>query len=183
LEAAIAGVLWAFAFIRMDGQEMFDKNQAPGVTLLFNLFLRPAIGMLAFIGGLKLLPETMNSLSILWDDNFNAQTSPDWSSILQWVVGIVMYTWMQWHLSLRIFGLIPTIADRVGHWMGFGASHGYNDGQETTAAIGAAVAAGQVGRTLQRRPKMNAPKRKGNGQNGTDYSPPKDNERDVDPNG
>jgi len=153
LEAAIAGVLWAFAFIRMDGQEMFDKNQAPGVTLLFNLFLRPAIGMLAFIGGLKLLPETMNSLSILWDDNFNAQTSPDWSSILQWVVGIVMYTWMQWHLSLRIFGLIPTIADRVGHWMGFGASHGYNDGQETTAAIGAAVAAGQVGRTLQRRPK------------------------------
>lgn len=154
LEAAIAGVLWAFAFIRMDGQEMFDKNQSPGVTLLFNLFLRPAIGMLAFIGGLMLLPEVMNSLSILWDDNFNAQTSPDWSTILQWIVGIVMYTWMQWHLSLRIFGLIPTIADRVGHWMGFGATHGYNDGQETSAAIGAAVAAGQVGRTLQRRQKM-----------------------------
>lgn len=165
LEAAIAGVLWAFVFIRMDGQEMFDKNQAPGVTLLFNLFLRPAIGMLAFIGGLKLLPETMNSLSILWDDNFNAQTSPDWSSILQWVVGIVMYTWMQWHLSLRIFGLIPTIADRVGHWMGFGASHGYNDGQETTAAIGAAVAAGQVGRTLQRRPQQKREKENKSGDN------------------
>jgi hypothetical protein len=154
LEAAIAGVIWAFAFIRMDGQEMFDKNQAPGVTLLFNLFLRPAIGMLAFIGGLKLLPEVMNSLSILWNDSFNAQTTGGWAFIIQWIVGMVMYTWMQWHLSLRIFGLIPTIADRVGHWTGFGNSHGYNDGQETTAAIGAAVAAGQVGRTMQRRPQM-----------------------------
>jgi hypothetical protein len=64
---------------------------------------------------------------------------------------------------LRIFGLIPTIADRVGHWMGFGASHGYNDGQETTAAIGAAVAAGQVGRTLQRRPHQRKEKKDNKG--------------------
>jgi conjugal transfer/type IV secretion protein DotA/TraY len=156
LEAAIAGVLWAFAFIRMDGQEMFDKNQAPGITLLFNLFLRPAISMLAFIGGLKLLPEVMNSLSILWDSSFNAQTEGGGllglTSLIQWVVGLVMFTWMQWHLTMRIFGLIPTIADRVGHWMGFGQMHAYNDGHETTAAIGAAVAAGQVSRQLKAMP-------------------------------
>lgn len=151
LEASIAGVLWAFIFIRMDGQEFIDRSQAPGATLLFNLFLRPVIGMLAFVGGLMLLPKLMNSLSILWDDSFNAQTSPDLIWIVQWVVGIVMYTWMQWHLTLRLFGLIPTIADRVGSWMGFN-SHGYNDGQETTAAIGAAVAAGGAGKMLNRRP-------------------------------
>jgi hypothetical protein len=140
----------------MDGQEMFDKNQAPGITLLFNLFLRPAISMLAFIGGLKLLPEVMNSLSILWDSSFNAQTEGGGllglTSLIQWVVGLVMFTWMQWHLTMRIFGLIPTIADRVGHWMGFGQMHAYNDGHETTAAIGAAVAAGQVSRQLKAMP-------------------------------
>lgn len=166
LEASIAGLLWAFAFIRMDGNDFFDKNQAPGATLVFNLFLRPAIGMLAFVGGLLLLPVLMDSLSLLWDDSFSNQTSgggigatpwtPGLTDLIQWIVGIVMYTWMQWHLTLRLFGLIPTIADRVGHWMGFGQSHGYNDGQETTAAIGAAVAAGQVGRTIQRRPKPDA---------------------------
>ena len=152
LEAAIAAVLWAFVFIRMDGHELVDQGQKPGVTLLFNLFMRPAIGMLAFVGGLLLLPKLMNSLSILWDDSFSSQTSPDMLWIIQWIVGLVLYTWMQWHLTLRLFGLIPTIADRVGSWMGLN-SHGYNDGQETTAAIGAAVAAGQVGRTLQPRPR------------------------------
>lgn len=142
LEAAIAGVLWAFAFIRMDGNDFFDKNQSPGVTLLFNLFLRPAIGMLAFIGGLLLLPQVLHGLILVWDDSFYVQTGDvSFTFVVQWLVGLVMFTWMQWHLTLRLYGLVPTIADRVGHWMGF-QSHGYNDGQETTAAIGAMVAAG-----------------------------------------
>lgn len=144
LEAAIAGVLWAFAFIRMDGQELFDKNQSPGMTLLFNLFLRPAISMLAFIGGLKLLPEVLNSLSTLWDAGFNAQTTPDLLFIVQYVMGLVMFTWLQWHLTMRIFGLVPTISDNVGNWMGFGQTRGYGDGAETGNAIAAAVAAGKA---------------------------------------
>jgi conjugal transfer/type IV secretion protein DotA/TraY len=176
LEASIAAVLWAFVFIRMDGQDFVDQGQKPGAGLLFNLFLRPAIGMLAFVGGLLLLPKLMNSLSILWDDSFSSQTSPDMLWIIQWIVGLVLYTWMQWHLALRLFGLIPTIADRVGSWMGLNG-HGYNDGQETTAAIGAAVAAGQVGRTLQRRPNMQ--KKSSSAPQGSDYKPPADNESDA----
>jgi len=145
LEAAIAGVLWAFAFIRMDGNEFFDRNQAPGVTLIFNLFLRPAIGMLAFIGGLLLLPVLLLSLNIIWDEAFYAQTgSMGILFFIQYAVKLVMWAWMQWHLTLRLFGLIPTIADRVGHWMGFSGTHGYNDGQETHAAAGAMVAAGMA---------------------------------------
>lgn len=145
LEAAIAGVLWAFAFVRMDGQEFFDRNQAPGVTLLFNLFLRPAIGMLAFIGGLILMPYLLNGLGLIWDDSFYKQTGGfGWNLLswaVSWAVGLILYCWMQWHLYLRVWGLVPTIADRVGHWMGF-QMHGYNDGQETHAAAGAMIAAG-----------------------------------------
>ncbi|NTF17350.1 DotA/TraY family protein [Agrobacterium rubi] len=147
LEASIAGLLWAFVFIRMDGEDFVDRAQAQGASLLFNLFLRPAISMLAFLGGLLLLPTLMDSLTILWDDSFSSQTTPDYFGLVQWVVGVVLYTWMQWHLTLRLFGLIPTIADRVGSWMGFN-SHTYNDGQETTAAVGAAVAAGSAARML-----------------------------------
>lgn len=147
LEASIAGVLWAFAFIRMDGSEFFDKNQAPGVTLIFNLLLRPAISMLAYCGMLLLLPELLRSLTAIWDDAFWVQTGDNnyWIMIFQWLGGIVLFTWMQWHLTLRITGLIPTIADRVGHWMGFNGMHGYNDGQETHAAVGALVTAGMAG--------------------------------------
>jgi len=142
LEAAIAGVLWAFAFIRMDGQEFFDRNQAPGVTLLFNLFLRPAIGMLAFIGGLIMMPVLLNGLTLIWDDSFATQTDGLWvNGWLGYIASLVMFCWMQWHLYLRVWGLVPTIADRVGHWMGM-QMHGYNDGQETQAATGAMIAAG-----------------------------------------
>lgn len=147
LEAAIAGILWAFAFIKMDGQEFFDKNQAPGVTLLFNLLLRPAIGMLAFIGGLLLLPVLLNGLRVLWDGSWDNQTSGggiQWGYLIGLIANWVMFTWMQWHLTLRLYGLIPTIADRVGHWMGFGNSHGYDDGQGTQAAVGAMVASGMA---------------------------------------
>ncbi len=142
LEAAIAGVLWSFAFIRMDGDEFFDKNQAPGVTLLFNLICRPAIGMLAYCGMLLLLPELLRSLTMIWDQAYALQTGGmGWLTIVQWLGGIVLFTWMQWHLTMRLTGLIPTIADRVGHWMGFSGMHGYNDGQEASAATGALVAA------------------------------------------
>lgn len=142
LEAAIAGVLWAFAFIRMDGQAFFDRNQAPGATLLFNLFLRPAIGMLAFIGGLILMPHLLNGLAVIWDDAFAAQTEVyTINYVIGQIVGMVMFMWLQWHLYLRVWGLVPTIADRVGFWMGM-QTHGYNDGAETQAAAGAMVAAG-----------------------------------------
>lgn len=142
LEAAIAGVLWAFVFIRMDGQDFFDKNQTPGITLLFNLFARPAIGMLAFIGGMILMPHLLNGLAVIWDDAFAAQTQgPIWNWAIGKLVGLVMFCWMQWHLYMRVYGLIPTIADRVGHWMGF-QMHGYNEGAATEAASGAMIAAG-----------------------------------------
>jgi conjugal transfer/type IV secretion protein DotA/TraY len=145
LEASIAGLLWAFAFVRMDGSEFFDKNQAPGVTLLFNLLLRPAISMLAYCGMLLLLPTLLNSLSEIWDQSYAVQTGQlSWLFVWQWLAGLVLFTYMQWHLTLRITSLIPTIADRVGHWMGFQGMHGYNDGQETSQALGAMAAAGMA---------------------------------------
>lgn len=147
LEAAIAAVLWAFAFIRMDGQEFFDQKQSPGVALLFNLFLRPAIGMLAFIGGLLLLPTLLGSLETIWDDGFYSQTHQgvfDYINVIKWLISSVMFCWMQWHLTIRLFGLIPTIADRVGHWMGLNSAGGYGDSQESTQAAAAMVAAGMA---------------------------------------
>lgn len=141
LEAAIASVLWAFAFIRMDGQDFFDRNQAPGVTLLFNLFLRPALGMLAFIGGLIILPALLNGLNKIWLESYDAQVGAGgWLGLFKYIVGLILFTYMQWQLTIRIFGMIPTIADRIGHWTGFGSSQGYGEGAETSQMTGILVA-------------------------------------------
>ncbi|MTH95297.1 DotA/TraY family protein [Roseibium sp. RKSG952] len=154
LEAAIAAVLWSFAFIKMDGQDFFDKNQSPGVALLFNLLLRPAIGMLAFIGGLILLPTVLRGLMFVWDGAWSSQQSFDWTqqparallAPFTMLASWFLFWFMQWHLTLRIFGLVPTIADRVGHWMGFGQGQGYNDGGETQAAVTGAVGGAMAAR-------------------------------------
>lgn len=134
LEAAIAAVIWAFAFIRMDGSEFFDRNQAPGVTLLFNLILRPALGMLAYCGMLLLQPVLLNSLALIWSESFSAQTGGSLGGLVwvwQFVFGLVLYLYLQWQLMIRLTGLIPSMADRVGSWVGM-QMHGYNDGQETS---------------------------------------------------
>lgn len=167
LEASIAGVLWAFAFIRMDGQDFFDKNQAPGVTLIFNLFLRPALGMLAFIGGLAILPSLLNALNMIWMESYDSQVGAGgWLGLVKYVVGLIMFSYMQWQLVLRTYAIIPTIADRVGHWMGFGSSHGYGDGQETgnmtAAVLGGAVATSRMGDHLLSGNRQRAPGPKAN---------------------
>lgn len=139
LEAAIAGILWAFAFLRMDGAQLFDRNQAPGVSLLFNLFLRPAIGMLAFIGGTLLLPVILGTLITLWDNVAALQMTMDFTGFFHWAASNILFFAIMWHIYLRIFGLIPNIADHVAHWMGIGTSPSFGDGNETQAAVGAAV--------------------------------------------
>jgi conjugal transfer/type IV secretion protein DotA/TraY len=150
LEAAIAGVMWSFAFIRMDGSEFFDKNQAPGVALLFNLLLRPALGMLAFCGMLLLQPVLLRSLTLIWDQSFAAQTGSNGFSLVsmwQFVAGLILYSYLQWHLTIRLVSLIPQIPDKIGHWMGMQMSSS-NDGHEiggaATAMVGAGMAVGRA---------------------------------------
>lgn len=155
LEGSIAAVLWAFVFIRMDGAEFFDQKQSPGVGLLFNLTLRPGLGMLAFCGMLLLLPALLNTLNQVWSGAFYVATGEHVADttvlaevrnglgfvwLWQWLASMVMFCWMQWTMTLRITGLIPTIADRVGHWMGISSTAGYGDQAETGANVGALVA-------------------------------------------
>lgn len=159
LEGSIAAVLWAFVFIRMDGTEFLDQKQSPGAGLLFNLLLRPALGMLAFCGMLILLPALLNTLTLVWSGAYYMATGDHVSDntylgtarnalsfvwLWQWLASMVMFCWMQWTMTLRIAGLIPSISDRVGHWMGLNSTSGYGDQAETGANIGAIIAATQA---------------------------------------
>ncbi|WP_310622293.1 DotA/TraY family protein [Flexibacterium corallicola] len=154
LEAAIAVVLWAFVFIRMDGQDLVDQQQSAGVGLLFNLLLRPAIGMLAFIGCMALLPVMINTLNVSWGavwdlvsvdrDSLNPMEHPANIDVLSWIWTFIAETviimFLQWHFTLRLYSMIPTIADRVGAWMGINSA-GYQDQHESHAAVAAVTGA------------------------------------------
>ena len=166
LEGSIAAILWAFVFIRMDGQEFFDQKQSPGVALLFNLLLRPGLGMLAFCGMLLLLPALLNTLNQVWAGAFYISTGEHLKAtttmgsvanglglvwLWQWLASMVIFCWLQWTITLRITNLIPTIADRVGQWMGMQSTSGYGDAAETQGNVAALVAGTQA---LSRTPIM-----------------------------
>ncbi|MDW9479000.1 DotA/TraY family protein [Sinorhizobium meliloti] len=178
LEGSIAAVLWAFVFIRMDGTEFFDQKQSPGVGLLFNLLLRPGLGMLAFCGMLLLLPALLNTLNQVWAGAFYLSTGEHLADdtiigtasnglgfvwLWQWLASMVMFCWMQWTMTLRITGLIPSIADRVGHWMGISSTAGYGDQAETGANVAALIASTQA---LSKMPIMNNSPSRGPGGGG-----------------
>lgn len=171
LEAIIAAPLWAFAMVRTDGQDFFDRGQTPGLTLLFNLFLRPAVGMLAFIGGSLLISKVMWVVLTLWDQAAGFQMTKDFLGIFYWAASNILLVFIMWHLYLRIFGLIPTIADHITHWLGLGTSPTTNDGQETMAAVGAAVGVGMATRQAPITPKPRQPKQSSGGTKITTPSP------------
>ncbi len=148
LEATIACVLWAFAFIRMDGKDFIDRYQAPGLALLFNLMIRPAVGMLVFIGGLILLPTILRGLLFLWDGAWSDQQYVEGTfqnlgrgitSPFTYLAEHILFLFLQWHLTIRLFGLVPTIADRIGSWIGVSMGKGYNDGSETQSATSGVI--------------------------------------------
>ncbi|MCS4089539.1 DotA/TraY family protein [Rhizobium sp. BK176] len=183
LEGSIAAVLWAFVFIRMDGTEFFDQKQSPGAGLLFNLLLRPALGMLAFCGMLLLLPALLNTLNLVWSGAFYMSTGEHLEAgttmgvvknglglvwLWQWLASMVMFCWMQWTMTLRITGLIPSIADRVGHWMGISSTAGYGDSAETHQNVAALIASTQA---LHKMPIMGGGQQQGGGQGGRGSSP------------
>ena len=163
LEAVIAAPLWAFMLMRMEGTEFFDRHQAPGVSLLFNIFLRPAIGILAFIGGSFLIKFVLSGVILLWDKSSSFQMTPDLTGIFHWAVQNVILVAIMWHLYLKFFGLIPNIADHVAHWMGIGTSPSFGDGNETNAAVGAAVGVGMASRQFPVAPRPRQAKPKGDG--------------------
>lgn len=139
LEAIVAVHLWAFAFIRMDGTEFVDQKQSPGMTILFNIVLRPALSMLVLCGSLLMLPYLLNVLNQLWGTAYYGSQGGHIVGPIGMLVSLIVFTWLQWQICLRLFGLIPTITDRVAAWVGT-SSQGYNEGGETAATTGALVA-------------------------------------------
>src|SRR5690606_21532884 len=61
-EAMLAAVVYPFLYIRMDGQDLFDNPQKPGLILIFNIFLRPTLGIGAFCFTFYLLPPIYDFL-------------------------------------------------------------------------------------------------------------------------
>jgi conjugal transfer/type IV secretion protein DotA/TraY len=129
IEAIIAGPLWAFAHMRLDGEGVAGPMGEQGYRIVLNVFLRPVlmlaglfIGMAMFIGGTHFVLYTYGMAV-----NGAGLVSGHVNDPIQFTVMIVLLVVIVAILAERSFSLITQVPDRVMRWIGHG---GENLGEE-----------------------------------------------------
>lgn len=151
LEAAISLVVWAFGFIRMDGEEFLAHQSKMGAMLLFQVFLMPVLGLLAFEASFILLPLIVGGVEVLWATAFFGQTGGHLIGPSALIVGYVLITFLSLYLVTHVFGQIFAIPDRIMTWFG-APGHGFGDKSLFVATAGGLAAV--MGRGLPGLPSM-----------------------------
>lgn len=139
LEAAIAIVVWAFGFIRMDGEDLLAQQSKVGGALLFQVFLMPVLGLLAFEAAFILLPLIVGGIEVLWATAFFGQQGGHLIGAPALIIGYVLITFLSLYLSMHVFGQIFNIPDKVMAWFGV-PSHGFSDKALLGAVAGSVLA-------------------------------------------
>ncbi|TPM33552.1 hypothetical protein FJ955_02040 [Mesorhizobium sp. B2-2-2] len=156
LEATIATVLWAFVFIRMDGQDLVDQKQKAGVTMLLNLWLRPCLSMLALIASYPLFNGIYSHLNRTLTTAYLGVTGGSIVSIDNYLILLTIETFLTWTIATNLFGYIGSMSDRIYPWMGEQVPAGQEGTDAAAMAVGAAALANQKP-NFQPRPKQEKP--------------------------
>jgi conjugal transfer/type IV secretion protein DotA/TraY len=140
IEALIAAPIYWLMWVRMDGQELIEGHQKPGLILIFNLLLRPILGVLAFESCYYALPLCMKALNTWFAPTFVGVQGGHFTGLFMALGGLAMLTYLQYQVVVRVSALIHQVPDRVTHW--FGASPAGLAEEEHTSRTMAAVIGG-----------------------------------------
>lgn len=158
LEAAISLVVWAFGFLRMDGEDLLAQQSKAGALLLFQVFLMPVLGLLAFEACFLLLPLIVGGIEVMWATAFFGQTGGHLIGAGALLTSYVLITFLTLYLTMHLFGQIFHIPDRIMTWFGAPGS-GFGDKSLFVATAGGLAAV--LGRGLPGLPAVPRPKPKG----------------------
>jgi len=135
---AIAALLWAFVHVRMDGQEFVDQVQSIGYKALFSLMLRQPITVLGFLAAHATSVVLLNVFLMTWNFAFKGSQGGAAIGVIGLVVGFGMMIFIQWHILLRLFGLILELPARVSAMFG-AAIQGWGDTEHGNTVIAASA--------------------------------------------
>ena len=134
VEAVIAGPLWAFCHIRMEGSELFEQTQLAGYKILFNLLFRIPLTLLGLFFSYLVFNAMVWLLSVTLYPAMAAATADSLFGVVGTIAYIVLITGMNYGVANRSFALIHEVPGRVTRW--FGASEGGDESNHVNAAIG-----------------------------------------------
>lgn len=158
IEIVIQLGVWALSFLKMDGDDFMAQGSKLGSQIIYQAFLMPALGVLAYAASFILLPMIIGTVEVLWAKAFFAQTGGYPVGFTALLTAFAMITFLTLYLTMHVFSQILTIPLRVILWAGGGQGSDFGD---KGLALGAATAvAATVGRGMPGLPKLPMPKGK-----------------------
>jgi len=158
VECMIQLGVWALSWVKLDGDELMHRGSELGSKIIYQVFLMPALGVLAYAASFMLLPLVVGTVEVLWAKAFFGQTGGYPLGPGALVISFAMITFLTMYLTMHVFSQILTIPQRVIMWAGGGQGSDFGD---RGMALGAATAvAATMGRGMPGIPKMPGPKSK-----------------------
>lgn len=178
-EAMVGMPLWALAHLRIDGEGMPGDAASSGYFYILEIFLRPTIIIISFLGGIIIftaMVKVLNEIFYLVLSNLTGHHSlenttecfsppgsnsgPSESEFKRGTVDeffyTVIYAIVVYMIALPCFKLVDDIPDNIMRWLGAGiSSFGSQDGDParglmTNVAGGSALIGGQMTGGVQR---------------------------------
>lgn len=134
-EAMVAAPLWALMHVRMDGQELVGPAQHAGYLIIFNLFLRIPLTLMALFLSFGVFQAGLWLLSITFWPAALSATADTSAGMVGSLVMLLILSFVHWHLAMRSFGLITTLPDRVSRWFGAQAEPDSAQGADSVRSL------------------------------------------------
>lgn len=145
IESLLLVPLFALWLIRMDGEELFERANAPALMIFFGIFLRPVITCVALIAMIPLFNIVFNAIDLFWNIGFFGSVGDTVVGIVGGVVAVGGNLYIKWHIITRGYAYVFSITERMGEWVGGRVSSGMNEAGEIHGVIGGVV---NVGRSV-----------------------------------
>lgn len=144
VEVIVVAPIWAFLLIRMDGQELIDHVQRPGLIIGANWALRPALGVLGLIASFEVLPLALLLLTRGFSTAYVGAQGGHYVGLVGTVGGVLLLSYLSWQFCARVVSLIFQIPDRIPRLFGLpgdGMADAEAHGRGTGAIVGGATSA------------------------------------------
>lgn len=133
VEALIAAPIWALGHVKLSGQQMIDTTQLPGYHILFSLFIRIPIAVIAYVFSLLLSDVGIAAVYQIVAPNFGGSASS--LGPIGIVVFLLMVGYISWQVCIRAFSMISDLPDRVLRWINVQSPAPGDDGQRGVTGI------------------------------------------------
>lgn len=157
---SVSGPLWMLRHVTLSGDDFMSQESTPGYQVLFSLTLRQPITVLGFLGASAVSVAVFNAFLMVWHMGFVGNQGSSSIGLTGVLIGFAMMIYVQWHIQLRLYGLILELPTRVAAIMGAHIQGWGDQGHGDTVIAGSAGGMSSHGRLgkPQGSPKGDKPK-------------------------